>query len=132
MVFIPGNSQWNSFPGNSRENLQFLSTFLPDFPVKDSLEFSRIPGKYSKEFSKFSAKLLPGENQTIGLQRNIVWSKIRLLVYKGMLYLGKWWKNLKTFPKMHRPVDIIEIYVNYVHVHYMCILFSCFRNVAKT
>ena len=34
-----------SFPGNSRENLQFLSTFSPDFPVKESWEFPRILGK---------------------------------------------------------------------------------------
>ena len=30
--------------GNSSE---FLSTFSPDFPVKDSWEFPRIPGKDS-------------------------------------------------------------------------------------
>ena len=33
-----------SFPGSSWESLQFLSTFSPDFPVK---EFLRIPGKDS-------------------------------------------------------------------------------------
>ena len=36
-----------SLTGNSRENLQFLSTFSPDFPVKEPGEFPWVPGKES-------------------------------------------------------------------------------------
>ena len=45
------NPQWRILPGNSQENLQFLSTFSPDFPVKDSWIISRVLGN----FRRFSA-----------------------------------------------------------------------------
>ena len=37
-----------SFPGNSCENLQFLSMFTPNFSAKDSWDFPRIPGINNK------------------------------------------------------------------------------------
>ena len=45
------NPPWRILPGNSRENLQFLFTFSPDFPVKDSWIIPRLLGN----FRRFSA-----------------------------------------------------------------------------
>ena len=48
--------------GNSSE---FLSTFSPDFPVKDSWEFPRIPGKDSKGFPRDVNDILKDHNDDI-------------------------------------------------------------------
>ena len=114
---------------------------------------------WGKSGYRFTKEHCNEKNPAIGLQRNLVLRKIKLKVYKGILYWGKSGyrftkehcieenqakgllrnivfrkigEKLKTFPKMHRSLDIIEMYVNYVHVHYICILCSWFRNVAKT
>ena len=48
---------YKKFLGMSYEKLSGnVSTFSPDFPVKESWEYSRIPAN----FRGFSAKLLPG------------------------------------------------------------------------
>ena len=49
----PGSSELVT--GNSREK---LSTFSPDFPVKDSWEFPRIPRKDSREFPRIFRKIV--------------------------------------------------------------------------
>ena len=49
----PGSSELVT--GNSREK---LSTFSPDFPVKDSWEFPRIPRKDSWEFPRIFRKIV--------------------------------------------------------------------------
>ena len=49
----PGSSELVT--GNSREK---LSTFSPDFPVKNSWEFPRIPRKDSWEFPRIFRKIV--------------------------------------------------------------------------
>ena len=44
--------------------LGIVSTFSPDFPVKDSWEFPRIPGKDSQEFPQIFRKIVTWVKRT--------------------------------------------------------------------
>jgi hypothetical protein len=59
-----------SYPGISRENLRFLSTFSVDISVKDSSEFPRFPEKDSWELPQIFRKIVtwamfPGPNYSL-------------------------------------------------------------------
>ena len=52
-ILEPGSSEWVR-----RNSWEKLSTFSPDFPVKDSWEFRRIPRKDSWEFPWIFRKIV--------------------------------------------------------------------------
>ena len=61
----PGSSELVT--GNSREK---LSTFSPDFPVKESWEFPRIPRKDSWEFPRIFRKIVTWDSYNCSFKKD--------------------------------------------------------------